>query len=191
MWEDENGNIPAGIPRALNGTNMYFDVTTTFRAVVANASTWTIMFKVENWNPDENLEALLHWGAGQDIILRSTSIAAHTLHLALQSVVLGSTTDAMATNTILYIAVWSDAATDKTRWGFIEGNTGSGAAGQPTKWNDFQPNKRRSVDGAITLATWNEAAPEIYRDSVNDSRAIVADVYWSIWDTTCLIDNNC
>jgi len=184
----EVGNMPAGIPRSLDGNTYYFTTTTGFRDLLSGLSTWTIIFKVENWNPTEDYEALIQW-AGSDIMRRRTAVAANLEAMAGTTSISTWTTDIPATNTILYIAMWSSAADGVTRAGFIEGNTGSGAGGQPTKWSDFPANKRLSHAAALTL-TLSDAAPEIYRDATNNNREMKADIYWSIWDSTCLIDNN-
>lgn len=185
--------ISAGYPRDLDGNTEYFTLNTGLRDLLKDKETWTIIFKVSAWNPTEDFEALMYWGAATDLVMRANEAANRNMSFIAQGVTIGGavTANAFSVLNVLYIALWSSAADNVTRAGFLEiGAAADTGTSHPKKWSDFPANNRVSTASSTVLSTMTEGDPEVYRDAVNNNREMKAKVYWSIWDRSCLIDNN-
>lgn len=164
----QQGAIPGdGTKRTLDGATQWFDVTTAFRDYFAGATKYGIMFKLEDWNPDTNLEALIKW-AGTDIGLRVHNNP-YPLYCEINSNSTATTANGITTAGVIYVYLGCNGV--DTRVGFT--SSGSGAGGQPAAWADFATNDRVSHGSALAMpGAMSEADPDIFRNSTaNDPYA--------------------
>ena len=169
--------------RSLDGTGDYFTVTTNFRDFLVNATTYTLMWCVENWDHNEANESLIYWDtANDDFLVRKDGNTPAALEVKIQNTDLGATVDTIDPAKKLYIAVWSDNV--NVRGGFAYDN-------KPSKLTDFEANKVVTNAGGIQLTSMDEGVERsIYRagGAVQDKECKLR-AYWFLMSTECLIEN--
>lgn len=178
VWTQNNGIAGNGTYRTLDGVDDYFSATTGFRDMLAGAAQYGILFKLENWNPDTDYEAILKWAAN-DLIFRITTNAGagYRFDGLVNGNAVGTTVNGIPNIGVIYCYLGCDGA--DTMVGFTQ--AGSGADGIPIQKADFAANDR-ALRGATTTmpAVMSEANPDIFRDSSTDNRYVGAKFHWAV-----------
>jgi hypothetical protein len=174
----QNGAIPgSGIYRTLDGATQWFDATTGWRDFFNGATKYGLMFKMQDWNPGEDYEAIIKWAVGSELVLRVDNGTPRALQGYVDGNLIGTTADGLTTAGVIYCYLGCNGA--DTMVGFT--SVGSGPGGQPTKLSDFAATKR-ALRGATTTmpAAMTEADPDIFRDSTGDNRHVTGKWHWAV-----------
>ena len=173
VWSQSGAMAGNGSYRTLDGSDDYFSVTSNFRDILDNLTQYGIIFKMEDWNPGVDYEALIRWAS--EVIFRVDN--ARKLTATIDGTIVGTTTNALPTSGVVYCYLGCDGS--DTMVGFT--TSGSGTGGQPTKKSDFAANDRALKGSAIAMPNLSDADTDIFRDSDSDNRNVTGKFHYAVW----------
>ena len=180
-----------GKSRVFDRSDDKLTFTTTCTCTLAETSTWTLIVRVKNLGAltaTASYPVMFHDGTGTDFVqLYHAAAYGDGFEVKRNGVALleAKPTNNVSTSDDVIMAWWSDGTYVRAGWMVV--GTGSGAAGQPTKWSDFPSTQRVSatVDGTLRTNIGGT-----YQGIDSFTTKCGGQFYFLLMARTCLIDNS-
>lgn len=188
----QSGNIAAsadGKSRVFDGVDDYMTLTAACANTSLGNSSWTVLCRVKNVEIPSASKAIFEFASGSlaDLIwiYRDPSVDEYGVKVGGVPILSSQPGSRISNATDVICGLWCDGT--YVRGGSCVVGSGSGAAGQPTKWSDFAAAYRVSTTSACDFSAVNFNALAGFWNTYG--RYLSATYYWLILDSTCLIDN--